>query len=34
VRSLTVFNAEWKRQWRSNGSGLDRVTLAVAQFFP
>jgi Tfp pilus assembly protein PilF len=34
LRSLTVINGTWERQWRSNDSTLDRVTVSVAQFFP
>jgi len=34
LRSLTVLNATWEHQWRSNDSRLDRVTILIAQFFP
>ena len=34
LRSLTVVNATWEHQWRSNDSRLDRVTISIAQFFP
>lgn len=33
LRSLTVIDAAWERQWRSNASRLDRVTIVVSQFF-
>jgi len=33
LRSLTVVDAAWERQWRSNTSRLDRVTIALSQFF-
>jgi tetratricopeptide (TPR) repeat protein len=34
LHTLTVLNATWEHQWRSNDSRLDRVTVSVAQFFP
>jgi len=34
LRSLTVITTTWEHQWRSNDSRLDRVTLALVQYFP
>ena len=34
LRSLTVLNASWEHQWRSNGSTLERLAMSVVQSFP
>jgi hypothetical protein len=31
--SLTVVNAVWEHQWRSNGTGVDRVLIGMVQWF-
>ena len=34
LRSMTVIDSIWERQWRSNDSTLNRLTVSLARFFP
>ena len=32
--SLTLITTTWEHQWRSNTTGVDRLTVSIGQFFP